>query len=530
MGRTDFSKAAAFYQKAADQGNTSALNNLGGLYVKGQGVPQNFVKAVSLFQKAADQGSVAAQNTLGVMYENGFGVTKNILRAKELYEIAASQGNILAKKNIEHLNAAITSNGANPITGQQTPDKMPSLDVANTATKEQPFINSLGMKFVPVPGTKVLFSVWDTRVSDYAVFVRETGRTWRDPGFQQGPGHPAVYISWEDAKAFCQWLSQKEGLQYRLPTDEEWSVAVGLPQEVGSTPEEKNGKIKDVYPWGTQWPPPKGAGNYGQSLGVDEYEKTSPVGSFPANQIGLYDMSGNIFQWCEDCYHNGQTIRVYRGPSFLFDTPESLLSSSRHKREPGYSDNDLGFRCVLAPTQETTTIKNLVPPVSASPITTAQSTTATSTKPIETRPFPEGRWINFRKIHFSDDNRNCASTNTLVFKEKSFTYTMHNVMSLLPGNSLIGNPALHGKTSITITVQFAGDIISRTSNKVEVKLRTAKRIDASSGSELTSDKVLNGNGQQNDYNNLIGAVWTFVRRGNAIADANSPKVIFTKSD
>jgi formylglycine-generating enzyme required for sulfatase activity len=77
--------------------------------------------------------------------------------------------------------------------------------------------------------------------------------TWKDPGFSQGSTHPVVRVSWNDAEEFCKWLTKSErsagdlpeDREYRLPTDEEWSTAVGLKNEVGSTPEEK---IKP-YPW-----------------------------------------------------------------------------------------------------------------------------------------------------------------------------------------------------------------------------------------------------------------------------------------
>ncbi|HAB19973.1 MAG TPA: hypothetical protein DCE44_26525 [Verrucomicrobiales bacterium] len=151
-------------------------------------------------------------------------------------------------------------------------------------TRERPFTNSLGMRFVSIPGTPVLFSVWETRVQDFAAFVRETGYqatagayslgtnkwkqrgdTWQSPGFPQSDRHPVCGVSWNDAQAFCAWLSKKEGRTYRLPTDQEWSLAVALPAESGATPKERSGKVHGVYPWGIAMPPHiKGlsAGNY----------------------------------------------------------------------------------------------------------------------------------------------------------------------------------------------------------------------------------------------------------------------------
>ncbi len=255
-------------------------------------------------------------------------------------------------------------------------------------TKDAPWTNSLGMKFVPVRGTDVLFSIWDTRVQDFEAFVqasgydatkdmhslrddgyKQRGDTWKSPGFTQGPTHPVVGVSWEDAEAFCAWLTKKEqgegrlqtGQSYRLPTDAEWSIAVGLGREEGSTPEEKSGKIKDVYPWGNQWPPPRGAGNYwGEESEAgappdwkviggynDGYPRASPVGSFDANQFGLYDIGGNVWQWCEDLYKPSEQWRVMRGAAWFLNAPDYLRSSYRGYVLPGRRFDDIGFRCVL---------------------------------------------------------------------------------------------------------------------------------------------------------------------------------------
>ncbi len=223
------------------------------------------------------------------------------------------------------------------------------------AMKESPGGNSLGMKFVPVAGTPVWFSVWDTRVRDYAAFASATGRRVEKPFFEQAPAHPVVNVSWDDAQAFAKWLTEKERregkipatLSYRLPQDWEWSVAVGLNEARGGTPESKDRKIKNVYPWGTQWPPPRGAGNYGKSLNVHGYEYTSPVGSFAANRFGLYNMGGNVWQWCEDFFDGSSGDRVLRGGSWSSDDSEYLLSSFRRRCTADARAYNIGFRCVL---------------------------------------------------------------------------------------------------------------------------------------------------------------------------------------
>ncbi|MBM3880504.1 MAG: hypothetical protein FJ387_12445, partial [Verrucomicrobia bacterium] len=225
------------------------------------------------------------------------------------------------------------------------------------ATKEPPWENSLGMRFVPVPGTEVLFSVWQTRVRDYAAFVKATGREWEKPGFEQGAEHPAVNVSWEDGMEFCEWLTKKErgagllmtGQEYRLPADAEWSWAVGIgDREGGGTPAEKSMKLGGVYPWGTQWPPPKGAGNYDPGLKVDDFEYTSPVGSFKPSEHGLYDLGGNVWEWCEDCYDGRSGARVLRGGSWNNNDRDNLLSSSRRNGSPDRRFGSYGFRVVLA--------------------------------------------------------------------------------------------------------------------------------------------------------------------------------------
>jgi hypothetical protein len=253
-----------------------------------------------------------------------------------------------------------------------------------TASKGKPFENSLGMKFVPVPitggpsdGKTILFSIWETRVEDYESFINKNqGREWPDPGFQQGKNHPAVQVSWEDAVAFCEWLTETERKKgtigsndvYRLPTDHEWSCAVGIGKEEDgeALPFSKHNQLVGIYPWGKEWPPPKGAGNYyGEEANAnpidgspgpilagyrDDFDRTAPVGSFNPNPFGLYDLSGNASEWCEGWFHtSNKERRVVRGMNWMGagNFPTVLQSSYRATLPPDKNYRSIGFRVVL---------------------------------------------------------------------------------------------------------------------------------------------------------------------------------------
>jgi len=239
--------------------------------------------------------------------------------------------------------------------------------------------NSLGMKLVPVPGTKILMATTEVTVDQY----RAAGLGYDAPKFPQSGNHPAVNVSWNDAKAYCKWLSKKEGKKYRLPTDREWSCAVGIGnlESVGGSPQSKSGQVADVFPWGRQGkgsPPPKGAGNYpGQemrSMSAEMAEKlflstytliggyndgqvfTAPVGSYAASKLGIHDLGGNASEWCEDIYTPGDPSRVLRGGSWNADyiygllysahCRDRLMSSYRNCRGPELRYDFSGFRVV----------------------------------------------------------------------------------------------------------------------------------------------------------------------------------------
>jgi formylglycine-generating enzyme required for sulfatase activity len=252
----------------------------------------------------------------------------------------------------------------------------------------QPWKNSLGMTYIPLG--EIWFAATETRVRDFDAFVKETnydatggmdslqkdgfkdhGHTWKDPGFKQSPEHPVVGVSREDANYFCKWLTEKERAagaltafqMYRLPTDREWSDAVGLPNETGATPEERSGKVKNVYPWGSSFPPPENAGNYAgmeAAAGApekwtiipnyrDSFPRTAPVAASTPNERGFADLGGNVWEWCQDAF--GKTNPrwgVQRGGSWATSRPEEMLSSFRRGFDPSFREDDVGFRCVIA--------------------------------------------------------------------------------------------------------------------------------------------------------------------------------------
>jgi len=234
--------------------------------------------------------------------------------------------------------------------------------------------NTLGMKFLPVQGTAVLFCIHETRRQDYAAYAKEVpgvDGSWKNQernGIPCGDkdNHPVVGVSWEDAQKFCEWLSKKEGKTYRLPTDEEWSIAVGLgkKEEFGKdiTPEMLNGKEETQFPWGNDFPPKtkEKTRNYADECWHekfpdmpwiekcrDGYVTTAPVMSFKANKTGLYDMGGNVWEWVGDWWNAAKVNRVQRGGSFYTGARVTLLSSHRYPRDPGYRNSSCGFRVVL---------------------------------------------------------------------------------------------------------------------------------------------------------------------------------------
>ncbi len=231
-----------------------------------------------------------------------------------------------------------------------------------------------GMEFVAAPitggptdtikgGAIILFSRTLVTVAQYREFVQaeNKNRAWPKPDFAQADDEPAVNVSWNDANDYCAWLTEREhqagrlpaNAIYRLPSDHEWSCAVGIgaQEDPTASPKSKAGKIK-VYPWGAAWPPPAGSGNYAESVTHAGYKRTSPVKAFRPNLFGLYDMGGNVWQWCMDKLdpHDASpsALRVLRGGSWASGAEKFVRSSSRTGAPANGRDSLSGFRCILS--------------------------------------------------------------------------------------------------------------------------------------------------------------------------------------
>ena len=223
--------------------------------------------------------------------------------------------------------------------------------------------------------------IYDVTRDEYAKFVRETGREsgasciiltrdsaqdtggadWRSPGFAQTGRDPVVCVDWDDAQAYVQWLNAKlhrvSRDSYRLLTEAEWEYAA-------------RAGTRTRYYWGDDGDDACRFANTADqsahrrylSLKTvdcdDGFTATSPVGSFPANPFGLYDMAGNAFQWVADCYHpsyagaprdgsawiSGDCAEhVIRGGS-LGHMPRLLRSAYRFKDLTDHRSVFLGFR------------------------------------------------------------------------------------------------------------------------------------------------------------------------------------------
>jgi formylglycine-generating enzyme required for sulfatase activity len=232
-------------------------------------------------------------------------------------------------------------------------------------------------KFVDATGYKTTAETDGKGSSGYDEQTRgfvygRPGYTWKSLGWRQEDDHPVLNVSWHDAVAFCQWLSEKEGQRYRLPTEAEWEYAC----RAGTTTRFFSGdRLEDVRGVANvldesliaRWEAAARDLNEGKphryNVPVawdDGFAFTAPVGSFKANPLGLYDVHGNVWEWCSDWYDKDYYKtspaddppgakegkgRVTRGGAFL-SSPKVSRSSMRNSGFPDYHNYVIGFRVV----------------------------------------------------------------------------------------------------------------------------------------------------------------------------------------
>jgi formylglycine-generating enzyme required for sulfatase activity len=188
-------------------------------------------------------------------------------------------------------------------------------------------------------------------------FERSKDYTWKDVGFPQTDNDPVVNVTWNDADRFCDWLKQKSGKAVRLPTEAEWEYACRAGTttrfysgndaetlaEVGNL---ADGTFKKQFPKETA------------IEAEDGYVFTAPMGRFKPNKIGLFDMHGNVWEWCQDWYDEGYyansprrdpqgpnngTHRVLRGGTW-YTPPRYCRAAYRGGETPASCNDDHGFR------------------------------------------------------------------------------------------------------------------------------------------------------------------------------------------
>ncbi len=390
-------ESVKWFRRAADGGHVDAGNNLGLALLEGRGVDRNVEEAASIFLSAAQQGHADAQFRLGVCYSQGIGVKQDSAQARFWMSKAAEQKHEEALVILQKPQDVLPQSLNIPTT------VLPQVSRSVSGSQRYPDLrssweNSLGMKFVPVVRTDVLFCIWETRVRDFSAFVKDFARNddydyrqgsiphvmmpngwqqsdlrygWNNPFFVQGENNPVTCVSYKDAQRFCAWLTRKERAEgligsnqvYRLPQDWEWSIAVGLNEPQMGTPKEKHGKFLGLYPWGRRGSPPAKWGNYAGKEAKnsqwpahyaiiagyeDDHARTSPVGYYGARHGALCDLSGNVWEWCLDFFDGNSGSRVLRGGSWFVGSVDHLLSTFRFERHEDDRMSIAGFRVVLA--------------------------------------------------------------------------------------------------------------------------------------------------------------------------------------
>jgi len=354
----DRSRAAYWYRLLAEDGHLTAQYLLARKYETGSGVTRNMSRALWWYRRAADQGHVGAQVRLGEVYSRGEGVDEDLVLAWAWFDVAAAKGDEVAAVERRKLQLRLSKeqqaqaiaassllrsppaarravSGAEP-EPEAEPESVPAPEMVRIAAGCFAMGSAPGEagrhdneSRHPVCVEAYSISRYEVTRGQYASFVNETGRvtpdtchafgdggwgaragySWRDPGYAQSDDHPVTCVSRDDALAYAQWLSEEQGVDYRLPTEAEWEYAA----RAGSPAARHWGESAGgACTWGNvgdqalarhyrDWP-------WQVHPCDDGHVHTAPVGSFRVSRYGLHDMLGNVWEWTCSSYDPG-----YRG-------------------------------------------------------------------------------------------------------------------------------------------------------------------------------------------------------------------------
>ena len=409
----NYAKAVEWYHKAAEQGNAQAQCNLGYCYYNGEGVAKDYAKAVEWYSKAAEQGDSNAQNNLGCCYYYGYGAPKDLQKSEMWYKKAADQGNQSAKDNLKKIENTHQTNTSltqpNTATGLgyyffttegrakvlkwagiiigvfvallfvvnaiseaiENNEKMNSSETENL--DRNAIIQNLVDNMVYVEGGMFAMGATSEQsnyvegdevplhgVSLNSFFISRYEVTQKEWEAVMGKNHsrfkhaqsPVEFVSWVDCQTFISKLNLITGKNFRLPTEAEWEYAArGGINGDGCMFSGSNDLGSVAWYKANVYDKRESSLDYG----------TQTVGKKSPNELGLYDMSGNVWEWCADWYGENYysnspqndpkgpssgSNRVIRGGSWL-DVARCCRVSSRCYCSPESRASNLGLRLAL---------------------------------------------------------------------------------------------------------------------------------------------------------------------------------------
>ena len=183
-------------------------------------------------------------------------------------------------------------------------------------------------------GDAFFMDAFEVTVGQFKKFLKSSGYKPAEPidwnkvyKYSPTDKYPMILVSWHDATAYAKWVGK------RLPAEAEWEFAA------------RGGLVGKEFPWGDSEAVARDYANYDGTGGKDKWEYCAPVGSFKPNGYGLYDMGGNVWEWCQDRYDSDKTSRILRGGSWYGNTV-SLRAAFRFGNGPSNAGISYGFRCV----------------------------------------------------------------------------------------------------------------------------------------------------------------------------------------